>query len=33
MGQVMAHLKTNHAGQMDFSAASQAVKAALMATG
>ena len=31
MGQVMAHLKANHAGQMDFSAASQAVKSALMA--
>lgn len=33
MGQVMAHLKANHAGQMDFSAASQAVKSALMAKG
>ena len=31
MGQVMAHLKANHAGQMVFSAASQAVKSALMA--
>ena len=31
MGQVMAHLKSAHAGQMDFSAASAAVKAALMA--
>ena len=30
MGQVMGFLKTNYAGQMDFSAASQAVKAALM---
>ena len=33
MGHVMAHLKANHAGQMDFSAASQAVKSALMAKG
>ena len=31
MGQVMAHLKSAHAGQMDFSAASQKVKAALLA--
>jgi uncharacterized protein YqeY len=31
MGQVMGYLKSNFAGQMDFSAASQAVKAALMA--
>lgn len=31
MGQVMAHLKSAYAGQMDFSAASAAVKAALMA--
>ncbi|MGB2374232.1 MAG: GatB/YqeY domain-containing protein [Candidatus Puniceispirillaceae bacterium] len=30
MGKVMAHLKEQHAGQMDFSAASQMVKAALM---
>lgn len=30
MGQVMAHLKLAHAGQMDFSAASQKVKAALL---
>ncbi|NCF49791.1 MAG: GatB/YqeY domain-containing protein [Bacteroidetes bacterium] len=30
MGAVMAYLKSAHAGQMDFSAASQAVKAALM---
>ena len=30
MGQVMAFLKQNYAGQMDFSAASQAVKKALM---
>ena len=30
MGQVMTFLKSNYAGQMDFSAASQAVKAALM---
>ena len=30
MGQVMAHLKSSHAGQMDFSAASQKVKAALL---
>jgi len=30
MGQVMAHLKSAHAGQMDFSAASQKVKAALL---
>ena len=33
MGQVMAHLKAHLAGQMDFSAASQAVKSALMAKG
>ena len=33
MGQVMAHLKGKHAGQMDFSAASQAVKSSLMAKG
>lgn len=32
MGQVMGFLKRNYAGQMDFSAASQAVKAALMAS-
>lgn len=30
MGQVMAHLKQTHAGQMDFSVASQKVKAALL---
>ena len=30
MGQVMGFLKSNYAGQMDFSAASQAVKEALM---
>lgn len=30
MGQVMGFLKSNYAGQMDFSLASQAVKAALM---
>ena len=30
MGQVMAHLKQQYAGQMDFSAASKAVKTALM---
>ena len=30
MGQVMGFLKSNYAGQMDFSAASQAVKTALM---
>ena len=30
MGQVMGFLKSNYAGQMDFSFASQAVKAALM---
>ena len=30
MGQVMAFLKQNYAGQMDFSAASQAVKKTLM---
>ena len=30
MGKVMAYLKEQHAGQMDFSAASQMVKAALM---
>ena len=33
MGQVMAHLKSAHAGQMDFSTASQKVKAALLAAG
>jgi len=33
MGQVMAHLKTAHAGQMDFSTASQKVKAALLGKG
>ena len=33
MGQVMAHLKSAHAGQMDFSAASLAVKSVLMAKG
>ena len=31
MGQVMAFLKGNYAGQMDFAVASQAVKTALMA--
>jgi hypothetical protein len=31
MGQVMGFLKSNYAGQMDFSAVSQAVKAVLMA--
>ena len=31
MGQVMGYLKAHYAGQMDFSYASQAVKAALMA--
>ena len=31
MGQVMGYLKAHYAGQMDFSFASQAVKAALMA--
>ena len=31
MGQVMGYLKQNFAGQMDFSTASQEVKAALMA--
>ena len=31
MGQVMGYLKAHHAGQMDFSSASQDVKAALMA--
>ena len=31
MGQVMGYLKDNFSGQMDFSVASQAVKAALMA--
>ena len=31
MGQVMGYLKTQYAGQMDFSSASQNVKAALMA--
>ena len=31
MGQVMGYLKSHYAGQMDFSSASQAVKAALMA--
>ena len=30
MGRVMSFLKKNYAGQMDFSAASQAVKSALM---
>jgi uncharacterized protein YqeY len=30
LGKVMAHLKEHYAGQMDFSAASQMVKAALM---
>ena len=30
MGQVMGHLKQMHAGQMDFSVASQKVKAALL---
>ena len=30
MGQVMGHLKQTHAGQMDFSIASQKVKAALL---
>ena len=30
MGKVMANLREQHAGQMDFSAASQMVKAALM---
>jgi uncharacterized protein YqeY len=30
MGQVMAFLKKDYAGQMDFSSASQAVKQALM---
>jgi hypothetical protein len=30
MGQVMGFLKSNYAGQVDFSVASQAVKAALM---
>ena len=30
MGQVMGFLKNNYAGQMDFSVASQAVKAALL---
>ena len=33
MGQVMGFLKSNYAGQMDFSAASQAVKTALMEKG
>ena len=33
MGQVMAQLKSNHAGQMDFSAASRKVKAALLGQG
>jgi len=33
MGQVMAHLKSAHAGQMDFSTASQKVKAALLGQG
>ena len=33
MGQVMAHLKAAHAGQMDFSTASQKVKAALLGAG
>jgi uncharacterized protein YqeY len=31
MGQVMGYLKAHYAGQMDFSSASQDVKAALMA--
>ena len=30
MGQVMSFLKSNYAGQIDFSAASQAVKTVLM---
>ena len=30
MGKVMAHLKSQYAGQMDFSAASQMVKSALL---
>jgi len=33
MGQVMGHLKKTHAGQMDFSVASQKVKAALLDRG
>ncbi|MEX0503627.1 GatB/YqeY domain-containing protein [Alphaproteobacteria bacterium LSUCC0719] len=33
MGQVMSHLKSTHAGQMDFSVASQKVKAALLDRG
>ena len=33
MGQVMGHLKKAHAGQMDFSMASQMVKAALLDRG
>ena len=33
MGQVMGFLKSNYAGQMDFSAASQAVKTSLMGKG
>ena len=33
MGQVMSFLKSNYAGQMDFSAVSQAVKTALMGKG
>ena len=33
MGQVMGFLKSNYAGQMDFSVASQAVKTALMGKG
>ena len=33
MGQVMSFLKSNYAGQMDFSAVSQAVKTALMEKG
>lgn len=33
MGQVMGHLKKAHAGQMDFSIASQMVKAALLDRG
>ena len=33
MGQVMGFLKSNYTGQMDFSAASQAVKTALMGKG
>ena len=33
MGQVMAQLKSTHAGQMDFSVASQKVKVALLGEG